>query len=359
MNEENTKALYPNPPQKKKKKKSNAGFIIAIVFLSLITLSSLLVAYQSVKLYKDSLVTEEVEPEITYTQQQVDDMLTLAREEAAETATADFRKDLKETAENSNGIVSMLRKMYPEYFVYYNSNHYEFVEIDHTIPQANFVNENIISNNGFLEYKVDGETKSVKGIDVSEFQGDIDWAKVAESGVKYAMIRLGLRGYGTGKLVTDEKFEANINGALNNGIEVGVYFFTQAITPAEAREEAEYVLNELEGYNITYPVAIDVEDLYNEKARSYNQSKESRTECAVAFMEAVKAKGYTPAIYGNLNTFTKLVEVNKLGTYDKWFALYDTGIYFPYEITIWQYSDKGSVDGIEGTVDLNINPYLL
>ena len=88
----------------------------------------------------------------------------------------------------------MLRKMYPEYFVYYDSNHYEFAEINKDIPQANFQNENIIANEGFLEYKVDGETKSQKGIDVSKFQGDIDWQKVADSGVKYAMIRLGPMG---------------------------------------------------------------------------------------------------------------------------------------------------------------------
>ena len=341
---------------KKKKKKSVTGFIIAIVFLSLITLASLAVAYQAVNLYKDEVKKEEEEviPEVTYTQEEVDEMIKLAREDAAEQATAGFYAELKDTAENSNGIISMLRKMYPEYFVYYNNNHYEFVEIDESLPPANFENENIIASEGFLEYKVDGQTQSVKGIDVSKFQGDIDWQKVADSGVKYAMIRLGLRGYETGKLVTDENFKANVEGATAAGIDVGVYFFTQAINPAEAREEAEYVLNEINGYNITYPVAIDVEDLYNNKARSYNQSKESRTECAIAFMDAIKAAGYNPAIYGNLNTFTKLVEINKLGDYDKWFALYDTQIYFPYEITVWQYSDKGRIDGIDGDVDLNI-----
>ena len=200
---------------RKKKKKSVIGFVIAIVFLSLITLASLAVAYQSVKLYKDEVKKNEEAPvaEVTYTKEEVDEMVKLAREDAAEQATAGFYAELKDTAENSNGIVSMLRKMYPEYFVYYNNNHYEFVEIDHTIPQANFENENIIANEGFLEYKVDGETKSVKGIDVSKFQGDIDWQKVADSGVEYAMIRLGLRGYETGKLVTDENFKANVEGA--------------------------------------------------------------------------------------------------------------------------------------------------
>lgn len=339
---------------KKKKKKSTAGYVVAIVLLSLITLSSLFVAYTCIKLYKDSLIVEEEPKEITYTQTEVDSMIAEAREDAAEQATAGYRKELKEIAENNNGIVSMLRKMYPEYFVYYDNNHYEFVEIDENLPPANFENENIIANEGFLEYKVNGETKSVKGIDVSKYQGDIDWEKVAESGVKYVILRLGLRGYETGKLVMDENFDINIQGATDAGLDVGVYFFTQAITTAEAREEAEYVLNAIEGYKVTYPVAIDVEDLYNDKARSYNQSKASRTECAIAFMDAIKAAGYTPAIYGNLNTFSKLVEINSLGEYDKWFALYDTDIYFPYEINMWQYSDKGRIEGIEGDVDLNI-----
>jgi len=343
-----------NAVGKKKKKRSNAGYIIAIVLLSLITLSSLLVAYQSVKLYKDSIPVENEVVEITYTQSQVDEMIQKEREDAAALATAGFRSELKEVAENSNGIVSMLRKMYPEYFVYYNTNHYEFVEIDRSIPQANFDNNNIVANGEFLEYKVNGETQSVMGIDVSKFQGDIDWQKVADSGVKYAMIRLGLRGYETGKLVLDENFEANIRGATDAGIEVGVYFFTQAVNTAEAKEEADFVLSAIEGKNVTYPIAIDVEDLYNDNARSYNQSKESRTECAIAFMDRIREAGYTPAIYGNLNTFTKLVEVNRLGGYEKWFALYGTEIYFPYEISIWQYSDKGKIDGIEGDVDLNI-----
>ena len=206
MNEKQTLNDMP----KKKKRKSSAGYIVAIVMLSLITLSSLFIAYTCIKLYKDSLEVPEEEPVVTYTESEVEEIVALNREDAAEQAIAGYRAELKETAENSNGIVSMLRKMYPEYFVYYDSNHYEFAEINKDIPQANFQNENIIANEGFLEYKVDGETKSQKGIDVSKFQGDIDWQKVADSGVKYAMIRLGLRGYETGKLVTDENFEANM-----------------------------------------------------------------------------------------------------------------------------------------------------
>lgn len=343
---------------KKKKKRSTTGFVIIILMLCLITMTSLLVAIYSLKLYKDEIDAKnaipEEEPEITYTQAEVDSMVEAAREEELSLADAKVKAKIKEVAEKNDGVLSALRELYPEYFVYYENGGYVFKDINPDFKPANFQNEGLIGNEGFIEYKVDGEVLSVKGIDVSKFQGEIDWQKVADSGVKYAMIRLGLRGYETGKLVTDENFEANIQGALDAGLEVGVYFFTQAITEAEAREEAEYVLEAIAPYNVTFPVAIDVEDLYNDKARSYGQTKESRTSCAIAFMDAINAAGYRGTIYGNLNTFSKLVELDDLGNYEKWFAQYDSNIYFPYEITMWQYSDKGSIDGIEGDVDLNI-----
>lgn len=346
-----------DPKQKKRKKKSDAslGFVIVIIVLFLTLLASLYITFYSLKMY-NSIRDEQIEAskQVTYTQEQLDRMLEEARLESQMITEARFKDELKDTAENNNGIVTMLRKLYPEYFVYYDSNHYVFVEIDESLPQANYTLDNLVANQGFIEYHKDGQVLSVKGIDVSKYQGDVDWVKVKESGVDYVMLRLGLRGYETGKLVLDENFETNIQGALDAGLEVGVYFFTQAITDAEAREEAEFVCAALEPYQITYPVSIDVEDLYNDKARSYGQSKESRTQCAITFMECMKRAGYKTSIYGNLNTFTKLVDVNKLGDYDKWFAYYGDDIYYPYEISMWQYTDKGRVDGIEGDVDLNI-----
>lgn len=342
-------------PKKRKRKSSNLGFVIIIIFLCITLLASLYVSYYAMSMY-NKLRNEQIEEskKVKYTQEQVDEMLSEARLESQLITEARFKDELKETAENNNGIVSMLRKLYPDYFVYYDNNHYVFVEIDENLPQANYTRDNLVANQGFIEYHKDGEVLSIKGIDVSKYQGDVDWVKVKESGVEYVMLRLGLRGYETGKLVLDENFETNIQDALDAGLEVGVYFFTQAITEAEAREEAEFVCEALEPYQITYPVAIDVEDLYNEKARSYGQSKESRTQCAITFMDCMKKAGYKTSIYGNLNTFTKLVDVNKLGDYDKWFAYYGDDIYYPYEITMWQYTDKGRVDGIEGDVDLNI-----
>ncbi|MCR4695844.1 MAG: glycoside hydrolase family 25 protein [Lachnospiraceae bacterium] len=351
---------YLRKEGQKRKKKKNVVYIISIVFLSLITLSSLFVAYFSLKLYKDSLPEKqnpnnpEVNIEKTYTQEEVDALLAESIEDAQAEAIAQYRIDLKDTAEKTNGIASILRTLYPEYFVFYNKDHYDFIPVDDSLPKPNFDNEQIYANDGFLEYKKDGQTVSVKGIDVSKYQGNIDWEKVAASGVKYAMIRLGIRGYETGKLVTDENFDANVQGALNAGIEVGVYFVTQATNDAEAREEAQYVLDAIQGYNITYPIALDIEEVNKESSRTYNQTMDSRTQCAKTFMDYVKNAGYTPCVYGNLVTFARLVNINDLGDYEKWLALYDSKIYFPYEISIWQYSDKGTVDGIDGNVDVNI-----
>lgn len=346
--------------KKKKRGKSNTGLVVLLIVMSFVVLSSLVVAAMSLKLYYDSKEVKEdpaivdVQTEKTYTQSEVDAMLEEAKIEEDAIALARFKKDLKESAESSSGLLNTLRAMYPEYIVTYYGNKYNFIEIDPDLAPANFINENIIANNGFMEYREDGAVKSVKGIDVSKFQGDIDWVKVKESGVDYVMIRLGIRGYETGKLALDENFDKNIQGATDAGIDVGVYFFTQAINEAEAREEAQFVIDAIAPYNITYPVVIDVEDLYNDNARSAGQSMESRTSCAKAFMDAIAAAGYKPAIYGNLATFSRLVNINELGDYDKWYAYYESNIYFPYKISMWQYSDKGSIDGIEGDVDLNI-----
>ena len=345
--------------KKKKKSKTNTLLIVLMIVMCFVMLSSLIVTAFTLKLYNDSINKEEEiieeEPEITYTQDEVDQMIADARAEEDILAVSRFKAELKETAESNSGIITTLRKFYPEYFVYYTGSHYNFLEIDNSQPLINVNNDNLIANEGFIEYHDNGQVTSVKGIDVSKYQGDIDWDKVAASGVKYVMIRLGLRGYETGKLVLDENFEDNIEGALDAGLEVGVYFFTQAITESEAREEAEFVCKALEPYDITYPIALDVEDLYNDKARSYNQTAESRTACAKAFADYVKNNGYTAVIYGNLTTFSRLLNLNDLAGYDKWLAYYESNIYFPYEIAMWQYSDKGHVDGIDGDVDLNIS----
>ncbi len=168
------------------------------------------------------------------------------------------------------------------------------------------------------------------------------------------MIRAGYRGYGTeGKLVTDECFERNMEGAAANGIDIGVYFFTQAITVEEAREEAQYVLDLLASYDISYPIVIDVEKLSSD-ARANALTQAQRTEIVSAFCDAIAEAGYTPMIYGGIYSLFGMLDINQVSHYKIWFAFYNNYVYYPYEVQMWQYSDKGSIPGIEGAVDLNL-----
>ncbi len=214
-----------------------------------------------------------------------------------------------------------------------------------------------MSEEGELTYQ-EGETVlSYKGIDVSRYQGDINWKKVKADGVDYTFIRVGLRGYGTGEIVLDEKFEKNVKNAFSAGVKVGVYFFSQAITEQEAIEEAEFVLEQLAPYKdmITYPVAIDVEKVASASGRMNQLTKEERTNVTVAFLERIAEEGYTPMVYANLEMFGLMLDLEALESYEKWFAYYDSSLYYPYDFKIWQYTDKGSVNGIKGDVDMNIS----
>lgn len=213
-----------------------------------------------------------------------------------------------------------------------------------------------ITADGEYQYMKDGKVASHKGIDVSKYQGTIDWKKVAADGVEYAFIRVGCRGYGSsGTLIKDETFHQNVKGALAQGIKVGAYFFSQAITVEEALEEAELVIKELGDYDITYPVAIDIERIENDKARQDALTKEKRTEICIAFCERIKEAGFTPMVYGDTETFAELLDVEQLEGYDFWICETEGQMTFPYEFAIWQYSHAGSVSGIKGNTNISIS----
>lgn len=239
-----------------------------------------------------------------------------------------------------------------EYFYFGNKKVYIVEEI----PPATYDNDLFeVNENGFLTYNSD-EYGCRVGIDVSRYQYNIDWKAVKEAGVEFALIRLGYRGYGqAGTLVLDNYFHQNMQGAQANGIDVGVYFFSQAITPQEAIEEAEFCFDALAGYHITYPIVYDWEpypDSYN--ARTEGLDDKILTQCTVAFCDTVKAAGYQPMVYSNLTYFYLHLDMNQLVNYPLWLAQYNDRPTFRYHFDIWQYSCTGSVPGIEGDVDLNI-----
>lgn len=197
------------------------------------------------------------------------------------------------------------------------------------------------------------------GIDVSKHQGEIDWSKVKTSGVKFAMIRCGYRGYTEGNLNEDIQFLNNIKGAYNNGIDVGLYFYSSAINEQEAVEEANFVLNLIKKYRvkdyITYPVTIDIEDF--EGTRNYILSVQERTNIVKAFCNTIKNAGYKPMVYSYTYFLENKLDMNQLSNYETWIADYYGNTWYNRPYTIWQYTDQGNINGINGNVDLNYSYY--
>jgi len=193
------------------------------------------------------------------------------------------------------------------------------------------------------------------GIDVSAYQQEIDWSAVSADGIDFAILRLGYRGYTEGGLFLDKTFEQNLQGALDAGLEVGVYFFSQAITPEEAEEEAGYVLSALEGHDITYPVAFDWEPISDAGARTAGLDDGVLTRCAAAFCEKIGEAGLRPAVYFNQSLGYLRYDLRELTDYDLWLAEYDDKPDFYYHFDLWQYTHTGRVAGIEGDVDLDLD----
>ena len=191
------------------------------------------------------------------------------------------------------------------------------------------------------------------GIDVSKWNKTIDWEKVKEAGVEFAIIRCGYRGASTGALVLDPMYEQNIRGAIEADIPVGVYFFTQAVDEVEAVEEASMVIRLIEDYDVDYPVFLDSESAGG-RGRADGLEAEERTRIHKAFLDTVKASGYETGIYGSRNWLNEQVDMEELSDYRTWLAEYAEIPAYDGYYHMWQYTSKGSVDGIETRVDLNL-----
>jgi len=192
-----------------------------------------------------------------------------------------------------------------------------------------------------------------RGVDVSEHQHDIDWYQVAQSGVDFAFIRVGYRGYTRGGLVEDAYFKANIEGALANGIDVGVYIYSQAINVQEALEEAQFVMERIAPYNITLPVVFDWE-IDNDEARTAKLENDILNQCAIAFCESVKQAGYEPCVYFNRSFGYYRFDLSVLDDYAFWVAVPGEFPDFYYAGEFWQYSFTEYVPGISTECDMNM-----
>ena len=222
------------------------------------------------------------------------------------------------------------------------------------VPVSGFTAEDFGEDREYLgtDYRV------TRGIDVSEHQGEIDWEAVASSGVEFAMIRAGYRGYGeAGTLREDLFFQANMDGALANGIAVGVYFFSQALNAEEAAEEAAFLLELLEPYGpgaLALPVYFDWEDITHDTARTNGLDGEIITDCALAFTDAMEAAGYAAGVYAYRYLGYFQYDLTRLAGLSLWIGAVGDWPDFYYAHELWQYSIEGDLPGIDGNVDLDL-----
>ncbi len=230
-----------------------------------------------------------------------------------------------------------------------------FMPVFADVPACSLDMNSLVTRNGYAFYKENEEITSIAGIDVSEHQGDIDWNAVKNAGIEFAIIRVGYRTYGGGEITLDTTFEQNLRNADAAGIKTGVYFFSQAIDPEEAIEEADAVIDAIRPYNITYPVIFDWELIVGDSARTDTMTVDNLADACISFCERVKSAGYTPMIYQNKNTTMFKLDLPKLKDYDFWLAEYGDKPTYYYDYQMWQYSSTGKVPGINGEVDMNIS----
>ena len=191
------------------------------------------------------------------------------------------------------------------------------------------------------------------GVDVSSHQGVIDWETAAAAGVEFAMIRIGYRGYGQGEINEDTCARANLEGAKAAGLDVGAYFFSQAISREEAAREAAWCVAYLEGYELDLPLVFDWE-YTGEGVRTSNVDSRTLTDMAIAFCDTIKAAGYEPMIYFGRSQSVNMMKLEELTDYPFWLAMYSPFMDYPYKVDMWQYTEEGKVPGISGNVDLNL-----
>ena len=231
----------------------------------------------------------------------------------------------------------------------------KWYSISKYLPQNEYDDGNFVLGNGRMAYYVDGNKASYTGVEVSKYQGYVDFNEVKKDGIDYVIIRLGSRGYSTGQLVLDDYFQDNIKRATDAGLDVGVSFYSQAITVDEAKEEADFVLQYIEDYDIQYPIVFVMEHVLNDQARIDELAKEDKTQISKAFMDAIDEAGYNAMFSGNKEWLFADVNYAAISNYEVCLKQEEDLPDYPYRFHIWQYTEKGTVDGISGQVPLQIS----
>lgn len=239
--------------------------------------------------------------------------------------------------------------------IVYRDGTSEWLEINPYWKKNTYDFANLVSKNDLLHYYSDGKQVSYLGIDLSKYQKQVDFAAIQSEGIDYCMLRVGSRGYKTGAIQEDEKFQEFLKGAEAVNMPVGLYFFSQAVTEAEAVEEANFVISKIGEHKISYPIAFDMEFIENDNSRIETLTKIEKTNIALAFLQRIEEAGYTGMLYGNKEWLLKRIDLSKFEKYDIWLTQEDDIPDYPYTYSMWQYTRQGEVYGIEGYVDLNIS----
>ena len=239
--------------------------------------------------------------------------------------------------------------------IVYRDGTSEWLEINPYWKKNTYDFANLVSKNDLLHYYSNGKQISYLGVDLSKYQSKVDFAAIQSEGIDFCMLRVGARGYETGTIQEDEKFQEFLTGAEAVGMPVGLYFFSQAVTEAEAVEEANFVISKIGEHKISYPIAFDMEYIENDNSRIETLTKTEKTNIALAFLQRIEEAGYTGMLYGNKEWLLKRIDLPKFEKYDVWLTQEDDIPDYPYTYSMWQYTKQGEVYGIDGYVDLNIS----
>ena len=230
----------------------------------------------------------------------------------------------------------------------------KYYEILSDVKKNDYDFEKCLENNeGRLSYR-DSKRTATLGVDLSKYNGNVDFIKLKDAGINFAMLRLGSRGYGSGVISLDDKFVEYAQNAALAGIYTGAYFYSSAINEAEAVEEANYIVGAVSGFNLKYPIAIDVEKVTGDSSRTEKLTSAQRTAIVKAFCDTVKGYGYNPIIYSHRDMLISGLDLEELDSYDVWLSDYSSPTDYPYRFSLWQFTQDGKIQGIDGNVDLNL-----
>ncbi len=353
-------------PEEKNPNVRHTLYLVNILFLCFLTMAAIVTACffflrnrqltTELSRTRNELDKMQGEDQTLFTSEQLKAHVDQASESAARAQKNSMLMQIQSSLESGNSTTSMLRELFSDELVVVSQGRYYFYPVISSLPKNSFEKGDFEQDAaGFLNYKGSDATISVKqGIDVSENNGDIDFDQVAQSGISYVMVCLGERD-ASGKITEDENALDNISAAAKAGLDVGAYFTSSPVSADEAMAEAEYVTGKLDKVkdSITMPVAVQIEVADNTD-RTAKVTKADYTTNLISLCDAIEAKGYTPAVFGSLAAFTMRTDLTRIEDIDKWVQDLSNNLYFPYEFTMWQYSNAGQIQGINGDVDLNL-----